>query len=124
MRAIKKAIFATAMVALLQPTFAAADTCYLEAVEHKLERGFTNLFTGLAEVPKNILVNSKQTDYVTGSTGGIISGTVDTLGRTATGIWDVVTSPIPTQSLVQPEYIWNDFDKKSTFSLNTNPHQH
>ncbi len=78
-------------------------------------RGSANLFTGLAEVPKNMVDASRKTNPVTGSTGGLIMGTLDTLGRTTTGIFDIITSPFPTKSLVQPEYVWQDFEKPTSY---------
>lgn len=78
---------------------------YASDVSDKFTPGFANLFTSLGEVPKNMLHASKKTNPVVGGTGGLIMGTLDTLGRTATGIFDIVTSPISTKSLVQPEYV-------------------
>lgn len=42
-----------------------------------------------------------------------------TLGRTLAGTYDLVTFMIPTQSLVHPEYVWNDFGKETTVSTNS-----
>jgi len=88
---------------------------YFSDVSAKFTRGFTNLFTGIGEVPKNIAYVSNKTNPVAGGPGGLILGTLNTLGRTATGIFDVITSPIPTESLVQPEYVWEDFKKPTTY---------
>lgn len=88
---------------------------YIADVSHKLTRGFGNLFTGLGEVPKNIVNASNKTNPVVGGVGGLLMGTVDTLGRTSSGIFDVITSPFPTKSLVQPEYVWSDFNKSTSY---------
>ncbi|WP_020562941.1 exosortase system-associated protein, TIGR04073 family [Methylosarcina fibrata] len=92
-----------------------SEQSYMSQVSGKFTRGFANLFTGLGEVPKNIVDASKKTNPVVGGTGGLIMGTLDTLGRTTSGIFDVITSPIPTKSLVQPEYVWQDFDHRTSY---------
>jgi putative exosortase-associated protein (TIGR04073 family) len=89
---------------------------YAADVSHKFTRGVSNLFTGLGEVPKNIVNTTNKTNPVVGGVGGLLLGTLDTLGRTATGVFDVVTSPFPTKSLVQPEYVWTDFNKSTSYS--------
>jgi hypothetical protein len=38
-----------------------------------------------------------------------------TLGRTASGVFDVITSPIPTKSMVEPKYAWSEFDQSTTY---------
>jgi len=88
---------------------------YVSDVSAKFTRGVANLFTGIGEVPKNIAYVSGKTNPVAGGPGGLILGTLHTLGRTATGIFDVITSPIPTQSLIQPEYAWEDFKQPTTY---------
>lgn len=92
-----------------------ADDSYLSQVAEKFTRGTANLFTGLGEVPKNIVNASEKTNAVVGSTGGLIMGTLDTLGRTASGIFDILSSPLPTESLIQPEYVWQDFKQPTSY---------
>jgi putative exosortase-associated protein (TIGR04073 family) len=92
-----------------------ADESYASQVSGKFSRGFANLFTGLGEVPKNMVDASNKTNPVVGFTGGLVMGTLDTLGRTTSGIFDVITSPIPTKSLVQPEYVWQDFNQPTAY---------
>lgn len=88
---------------------------YMADVGHKFVRGFSNLFGGIGEVPKNIVNASNKTNPVIGGSGGLMMGTLDTLGRTASGIVDVITSPIPTKSLVQPEFVWEDFNHDTKY---------
>ncbi|WP_305908740.1 exosortase system-associated protein, TIGR04073 family [Methylomarinum sp. Ch1-1] len=92
-----------------------ADDNYTSQVAEKFTRGTANLFTGLGEVPKNIVNASEKTNAVVGSTGGLIMGTLDTLGRTASGIFDILSSPLPTESLIQPEYVWQDFKQPTSY---------
>jgi len=76
---------------------------------HKLGRGTVNLFTGWLEIPKNIAKVWRDTDPFTGLVVGGIEGFGWGIGRTATGIYDIFTFPIPTpanyEPLMQPEYI-------------------
>jgi putative exosortase-associated protein (TIGR04073 family) len=88
---------------------------YVSDVSAKFTRGFANLFTGIGEVPKNIVYVSDKTNPIAGGPGGLVLGTLHTLGRTATGIFDVITSPVPTDSLVQSEYVWEDFNQPTTY---------
>jgi putative exosortase-associated protein (TIGR04073 family) len=88
---------------------------YVSDVSSKFTRGFANLFTGIGEVPKNIAYVSEKTNPVAGGPGGLVLGTLHTLGRTATGIFDIITSPIPTASLIQAEYVWEDFKQPTTY---------
>jgi len=114
MAKFNRMLLAAALVASVYAPISHADG-YVSDVSAKFTRGFANLFTGIGEVPKNIADASSKTNPVVGGTGGLINGTLHTLGRTATGIFDVITSPIPTESLVQPEYVWEDFKKPTTY---------
>ncbi|MBN2700146.1 MAG: exosortase system-associated protein, TIGR04073 family [Methylothermaceae bacterium] len=88
---------------------------YVSGVGDKFNRGVANLFTGLVEVPKNIVDASRKTNVVVGTTGGLLMGTVDTLGRTASGVFDIITSPLPTESVVEPAYVWDDFYRPTSY---------
>jgi putative exosortase-associated protein (TIGR04073 family) len=92
-----------------------ADESYLHQTSDKFLTGFANIFTGIGEVPKNIVNTSKDTNPIVGATGGLIMGTLHTLGRTASGVFDVITSPIPTKSMVEPKYAWSEFDQTTTY---------
>jgi putative exosortase-associated protein (TIGR04073 family) len=76
---------------------------------HKLGRGILNTFTGFLEVPKRIAQVWRDTDPVTGAVVGGIEGLGWGLARTATGIYDIVTFPIPVpanyEPLMQPEFV-------------------
>jgi len=76
---------------------------------HKLGRGIVNTFTGILEVPKRIAQVWRDTDPVTGAVVGTIEGLGWAVARTATGVFDVVTFPIPIpanyEPLMQPEYV-------------------
>ncbi len=110
-----KSFFLTAVLAMAAYAPASQADGYFSEVGDKVTRGFANLFTGIGEVPKNIVGASKKTNPVVGGTGGLIMGTLDTLGRTASGVFDIITSPLPTKSLVEPAYVWEDFDKDTSY---------
>jgi putative exosortase-associated protein (TIGR04073 family) len=97
------------------PVSQADDEGYFSQVGDKFLTGFANIFTGIGEVPKNIVDASSKTNPVVGSTGGLVNGTLHTLGRTASGVFDVITSPIPTKSMVEPKYVWSEFDQTTTY---------
>ncbi|BBA36952.1 putative exosortase-affiliated protein, TIGR04073 family [Methylocaldum marinum] len=110
-----KSFFLAAVLAMAAYTPASQADGYFSQVGDKFTRGFANLFTGIGEVPKNIAGASKKTNPVVGGTGGLIMGTLDTLGRTASGVFDIITSPIPTKSLVEPAYVWENFDQNTSY---------
>jgi putative exosortase-associated protein (TIGR04073 family) len=103
---------------------------YRSQVGDKALNGVANIFTGPLELPKNIInqVNyNYSTDYtngfgdnpddniVYGVIGGVISGALNATGRIMTGVTDLVTAPLPTKPIIQPRYVWDDFDKKNTY---------
>jgi hypothetical protein len=104
---------------------------YRRQVGDKALNGVANIFTGPLELPKSIInqVNynysggnsnySNQFDpdnnIVYGIFGGIISGALNATGRIMTGVTDLVTAPLPTKPIIQPRYIWDDFDKTNTY---------
>lgn len=89
---------------------------YLSDVSEKFIRGTANLFTGLIEVPKSISWASRETNIFAGIPGGIILGTLQTLGRTSTGVFDIISSPVPTKSMINPPYVSERFDDPTTYA--------
>lgn len=88
---------------------------YGSEVGAKALNGFTNLATGVLEVPKNIINTSNQSNIFYGIIGGLFKGLVHTAGRLAVGLTDLVTFPLPTKPIAQPLYIWDDFDVDTTY---------
>ena len=76
---------------------------------HKLGRGVLNTFTGVLEIPKRIAQVWRDTDPVTGAVVGSIEGAGWAVARIATGVFDIVTFPIPVppnyEPLMEPEYV-------------------
>ena len=88
---------------------------YGDTVARKVSSGFANLGLSVLEVPKNIIIVSNQTNVLFGLAGGLVLGGVDLLGRTGAGILDLVTAPLPTQPIVYPLYVWQDFNTATAY---------
>jgi len=77
----------------------------------KLARGLANIFSGWAEIPKEIYTQSKEAEMF-GSVvfAGPVVGAGKALARTATGIFETVTFflPIPEDyaPIIEPEYVF------------------
>lgn len=73
----------------------------------KLRRGLANFATGWVEIPTAMDKSIKESNPVFGVLVGAVKGTVKGLVRTAAGVYDTVTFPIPPydKSWVEPEFI-------------------
>jgi len=108
------------MLALLVPLFflpsqAAMAKDYPTKIGEKLGTGISNAVTGIAEIPKTMILTSNRNGIAYGMTAGFLTGIVHAVGRTFSGALDLATFPIPTTSLVAPEFVWNGFDKETTY---------
>lgn len=83
--------------------------------DNKALNAFANLTTSTLELPKNIINTMNESNFFYGVFGGFLKGMVNTLGRTGCGIVDFITLPLPTQPIVYPAYIWDDFDVDTTY---------
>ncbi len=94
---------------------------YVRQVGDKALLGAANLASAPLEIPKNIInvynypENYQDANLIYGVVGGVIKGTFDAAGRIFTGAFDVVTAPLPTKPVIQPKYIWDDFDKSNSY---------
>ncbi|MCC6917399.1 exosortase system-associated protein, TIGR04073 family [Nitrosomonas sp.] len=88
---------------------------YPVTASEKLVNGITNAATGFVELPKTIILTSRRDGAAYGLTIGFVTGIMHTIGRTVFGVLDAATFFIPTQSTVHPSYIWQDFDKETTY---------
>lgn len=108
---------------------------YVRQVGDKALNGFTNMVTGPLEMPKSIINQVNYNNYgdgnsnsrfnnsnnnpddniVYGVIGGVISGALHSTGRIMTGFTDLITAPLPTKPIVQPRYVWDDFDKTNSY---------
>ena len=88
---------------------------YPTKVGEKLGHGIANVVTAVAEVPKTMMVTGHQKGATYGMTAGFFIGLVHMGGRLFTGALDIATFMVPTTPIPQPEYIWDDFDKETTY---------
>jgi len=92
---------------------------YPTKIGEKLGNGVANIVTGFVEIPKTMIVTSRSDGIAYGMTNGFFVGLVHAVGRTVSGAIDVATFVVPTTPLVEADYIWQDFDKETTY---TAPH--
>jgi putative exosortase-associated protein (TIGR04073 family) len=90
---------------------------YRRQVGDKALNGITNMVSGPLELPKNVinLYNDPDGNIIFGTIGGVIKGSLDATARIMAGFGDLITAPLPTKRVVQPEYIWDDFDQSNTY---------
>ncbi len=81
---------------------------------HKIVNGFSNMALSVLEIPKNIINTTNQSNIFYGLTGGLAKGIINTVGRTAAGATDFITSPLPTKQFVEPAYPWQEYFEKDT----------
>lgn len=90
---------------------------YGKKVGEKALNGITNIATGFLEIPKNVIniSNADNSNIFFGMTGGAAKGILDMVGRIGAGAADLITAPLPTKPITQPQYIWQDFDANTTY---------
>lgn len=91
---------------------------YGQKIGTKALNGLVNIPTGMLEVPKGVinLANSDGSNFIYALVGGTLEGSLNALYRTSMGVVDLATFLIPTQPIVQPQYVWEDFyDEKTTY---------
>ncbi|ABI58416.1 MULTISPECIES: exosortase system-associated protein, TIGR04073 family [Nitrosomonas] len=88
---------------------------YPAAASEKLVNGIANAATGFVELPKNVILATQRDGAAYGVTIGFLTGILHTIGRTVFGALDAATFLIPTRPTVRPPYIWQDFDKETTY---------
>jgi putative exosortase-associated protein (TIGR04073 family) len=82
---------------------------------NKLWRGFVNTFTGIGEIIRQPIVCTMEDGWV-GVPVGIINGVYMSVVRTASGIFEVFTFPVPFDedlgydSFLDPDYVWQKAD--------------
>lgn len=88
---------------------------YGEKIGGKAANAFANMTTAPLEIPKNMINTSNKSNVFYGIVGGMFKGVINTAGRLAVGIFDLVTLPVPTVPIAQPAYIWDDFGVDTTY---------
>lgn len=92
-----------------------ADESYGEIFGRKVLSGLANITTGVAEIPKNIIIVNNQSNFAYGLIGGGFKGILNMAGRMGVGVVDLISSPIPTYPIVYPNYVWDDFYAETTY---------
>jgi putative exosortase-associated protein (TIGR04073 family) len=85
------------------------EDTYGSKIGQKTLRALANISLGVIEIPKNIIIVSNRTNLLYGLTGGTGLGILNSAGRIAVGLLDLLTFPLPTQPIAQPVYPWNRY---------------
>lgn len=125
---IAPALIIGVLMSSTYPSFAADRTVpavsrvnqksYGAQVGEKGLNGLTNIGTAWLEIPKNVVKTTQETNILYGMIGGLGAGVFNTLGRLSTGLFDLVSAPIPTDPLVNPVRAWEKFDTSTTYGVN------
>lgn len=99
---------------LAAPNLALADQ-YPDKVIEKLGNGIANAVTGVVEIPKTITIVGNRDGVIHGMTVGFLTGIANAVGRSLSGAFDIATFLVPTTPFVKPAYIWDDFNRETTF---------
>jgi putative exosortase-associated protein (TIGR04073 family) len=91
------------------------EKSYGDKVSEKVLSGFSNMNFAIFEIPKSIINTTNNSNVAFGFIGGTVQGILNTAGRFIGGLTDLVTAPIVTIPIVQPEQIWDDFDAETTY---------
>ncbi len=89
---------------------------YTTTIFTKLGVGFSNLFGGIAEIPKNVINTTNEYNLALGITGGVAKGALHTAGRMLAGTVDILTFPLPTEPLTNPTYVWEDYKTETSYN--------
>ena len=117
MKQILKALLIITTLFFFSSSFASASS-YPSKLGVKLGNGITNAVTGIAEIPKNIIIGNRTNGPAYSATAGVMTGLLHMMGRTLCGATDLVTFMIPTKPIVRPNFVWQSFNKETTYSGN------
>ena len=96
--------------------YTATASSYPEKLGTKLGNGLSNAVTGIAEIPKTIMITNRTNGPAYAATAGFMTGLVQMLGRTGCGVIDLVTFFIPTKPIVRPGFVWENFKTETTYT--------
>lgn len=97
------------------PLMADETESYGQTFGRKVVNGLANITTSSLEIPKNIIIVNNQSNVIYGFIGGTFKGLLNMGGRIGVGVLDLVSAPIPTQPIVYPLYVWDNFDAETTY---------
>lgn len=87
--------------------------CFADPMR-KLGRGLVNTLTGVVEIPKKVYMISKSDNILMGLTWGWVKGTAVGLLRTACGVYETLTFPIPApadyEPIMDPEFVFEGWE--------------
>ena len=114
----KLVLLVASIITLFSLTAQAGDSgiSYPARIGGKFGIGLINTVTGIVEIPKSMMVETAKDGIGMGMTLGFVNGMTNMLGRTLTGMVDVVSFPIPTKPMISPAVVFQDFSQESTFS--------
>lgn len=102
-----------------QPTSSCCTTPYRgygTEVGMKLGSALSNIALGWLEVPRTVLATTNQVNLALGLSGGVVKGILQTMGRTLTGVVDLLSFPLPTQPIAEPQFVWQNFDVETRYN--------
>lgn len=114
MKKISYLFFAVLMVFTISAGTASAAQ-YADKVVDKLGNGLANAVTGVVEIPKTMNIVVHRDGVIHAMTIGLLTGLANAVGRSLSGAFDIATFLIPTTPFVKPAYIWDNFDRETTF---------
>ncbi|MCE7915428.1 MAG: exosortase system-associated protein, TIGR04073 family [Nitrosomonas sp. PRO4] len=88
---------------------------YPDKVVEKLGNGLANAVTGFGEIPKTMIIYGNRDGVIHGVTVGFITGIAYAVGRSLSGAFDIATFFVPTTPFVKPRFIWDDFNRETSF---------
>ena len=108
---------AAAAVAMLAVSSPAVAGDYASDSGSKFTRGLANAATGWGEIPKNIALETNNSNALVGITYGTVKGAFQTVGRTVIGALELGTFFIPSDEVVQSTYVWQNASEETTYDL-------
>ena len=96
------------------PAQTALAGSYGADVGSKVAHGITNTSLGVVEVPKNMLMETNTKGLGYGLTTGLLTGIIYGVARTGDGLVELASFPLPSEPLIQPGYVWQDFSTEPT----------
>ncbi len=85
---------------------------YLENASYKLVRGITNIVTSPGEIPKQIVITTRDRGAI-GPVLGIFKGAGMTIMRAGIGAWETISFLVPNSltgdysPILKPEFVWD-----------------
>ena len=105
--------FLLVLVAVIIISNLIVTPCFAD-VWRKLGRGLANTVTGVVEIPKKVILISKNDNPLMGFTWGFVKGAAVGLLRTAAGVYETVTFPIPApadyEPIIHPEFVFEEWE--------------